>query len=115
MGRIYDAMREWFEEAEWKVEEHPEKGIIAAGVDGENAKWRCYARANEESELFVFYAVAQVNVPEDKRLAVAEVADPVQQPALLLEGAGAAAVVAVARPPAGQREPAGGLAAPAGL
>lgn len=72
MGRIYDAMRDWFDDAEWRVEEHPEQGIIATAVEGEHGSWRCFARANEESELFVFYAVAEVGAPEDRRQAVAE-------------------------------------------
>jgi hypothetical protein len=72
MGRIYDAMVKWFKEDEWNFQEHEDRSYIAMGVDGENANWRCYAQADEEREIYIFYAVSPVKVPENKREDVAE-------------------------------------------
>ena len=42
------------------------------GFRGDDAEWRCYAQADEQKELFLFYSVAQVKVPENRRQAVME-------------------------------------------
>jgi len=39
---------------------------------GKNGKWTCYAKARPEQAQFVFYSICPVNVPENKRLAIAE-------------------------------------------
>ncbi|MGE0706971.1 MAG: YbjN domain-containing protein [Planctomycetota bacterium] len=71
MGRIYESMVEWFQEDGWNFQEHPERGYVSMGVDGSHANWRCFAQADEEREIFVFYAVAPVKVPEEQRHDVA--------------------------------------------
>lgn len=72
MARIYDAMVEWFREDQWNFQESEERSFISMGVDGANANWRCFAQADEEREIFLFYAVSPVRVPEGKRMEVAE-------------------------------------------
>ncbi|HBP17568.1 MAG TPA: hypothetical protein DEA08_07235 [Planctomycetes bacterium] len=73
MGAIYDAMVEWFTEDKWNFGENPEGSYIEMQVEGSNCtNWRCFARADEEREIFVFYAVSPVRAPEDKRSAIME-------------------------------------------
>ena len=42
------------------------------GFAGDNGKWTCVARAVEDAQQFIFYSIAPVSVPEDKRREVAE-------------------------------------------
>ena len=73
MGRVFDEMKAFFDADDWKttqVEESP--NVLRMGFRGDDAEWRCYAQADEQKELFLFYSVAQVKVPENRRQAVME-------------------------------------------
>ena len=72
MGRIYDALKAWFEADEWKYQENPEDSFLVTAFQGRHAVWNCYAQTREEQEQFVFYAVAGVKVPEAARSEVAD-------------------------------------------
>lgn len=72
MGVIFDTMVEFFSEQEWNYERMPDATILRMGMNGKNGKWVAYAQAREEQDQFVYYSVSPMSVPEDKRLAVAE-------------------------------------------
>ena len=72
MGRIYDAMQAWFDSDDWKYQADPDGAVLIMIFQGRNAVWNCYARAREEQEQFLFYAVAGMKVPEPARAEVAE-------------------------------------------
>jgi hypothetical protein len=71
-GRIFQAIVNFFKEDDWPFHQIEGESILQIAFQGENGKWTCYAKAREEQEQFVFYSVCSVNVPENKRLAVAE-------------------------------------------
>lgn len=72
MGMIFDTMVEFFSEQEWNYERMPDAPILRMGMNGKNGKWVSYAQAREEQEQFVYYSVCPMSVPEDKRMAMAE-------------------------------------------
>lgn len=71
-GQIFNAIVEFFEEDEWDF--HWVKGmpVLSMGFNGKNGKWLCYAQAREDQQQFVFYSVCPINVPDNRRHAVAE-------------------------------------------
>ena len=46
--------------------------VLQLAFQGTHGRWLCFAQAREESSQVVFYSVAPVQIPEDKRVAVAE-------------------------------------------
>ena len=72
MGPVYDAMVRFFREDDWKFEQVEGKPILRMGFAGDNGKWTCVARAIEDAQQFIFYSLAPVSVPEDKRREMAE-------------------------------------------
>lgn len=72
MGRALDAFRSFFVSDEWPVEEVPEHATLTTGFKGNNGSFRCFVREREQQEQVAFYAVIPVNVPEEKRPAMAE-------------------------------------------
>lgn len=68
---VLDALVDFFEADDWAYEEVPGTSILRAGFKGENGSWRCYAQADEEKRLLVFYSELESRVPEGRRDAVA--------------------------------------------
>ncbi len=71
MGELANRVKEFFVSDDWKFSEL-EEGALRMGFAGRNGNWTCLARSREERGIFTFYSIAPVNVPEDKRPAVAE-------------------------------------------
>ena len=71
MGELADKVKEFFVSDDWKFSELDE-GALRMGFAGRNGHWTCIARPREERGIFLFYSIAAVNVPEEKRLMVAE-------------------------------------------
>jgi len=72
VGRIYDAMKDWFRADDWRFQENDEKTFLVMSFQGRHALWQVFAQAREEQQQFVFYAVAGVKAPEQARGEVAE-------------------------------------------
>ena len=72
MGRIYDAMTEWFRAEDWKFQESDNQPVLMLGFEGQHATYACYAQARENEEQFIFYVVAPMKVPEAQRMEIAE-------------------------------------------
>ncbi|HLN64854.1 MAG TPA: YbjN domain-containing protein [Symbiobacteriaceae bacterium] len=72
MGVIFDTMEEFFQTEGWNYEKMENMPILRMGMNGKNGKWVGYAQAREEQDQFVYYSVCPVNVPEDKKSAMAE-------------------------------------------
>jgi hypothetical protein len=64
----------WLERNDWIHEQRRgyEESWISAGVSCDNGKWRLIAKVNEELRQAYFWALLDMNIPEDRRLAVAE-------------------------------------------
>jgi len=71
-GPIFDAVVRFFQEDDWHFDQLPGKPILRMGFQGENGSWTCYAQVREPQHQFVFYSVLDVNVPPNRRQAMAE-------------------------------------------
>jgi hypothetical protein len=71
-GLLFDAMRRFFEEEDWKFAEVEGQSALRLGCTGENGEWTCYAQIKEEPRRFLFYSALAAKVPENKRAAAAE-------------------------------------------
>ena len=72
MGRIYESVLAFLQEDQWRYEEIPGESAIRLSFTGQNARYDCFGRVNEAHEVFVFYSIIPVRVPETQRLLVAE-------------------------------------------
>ena len=69
---IFEAVVNFFEEDQWSFAEIEEKSSIRLVFRGEHGQYICYAQAREEGQQFVFYSVCPIQVPQEKRQAIAE-------------------------------------------
>ncbi|KYC36085.1 hypothetical protein WA1_40820 [Scytonema hofmannii PCC 7110] len=69
---IFEEMVNFFKADDWFFVQIEGQPVLQIVFQGENGKWTCYASTRIEQQQFIFYSVCSVNVPEDKRLAVAE-------------------------------------------
>jgi hypothetical protein len=72
VGRVFDSVIAFLQEDNWRYEEIPGELAIRFGFTGKNARYECFGRVNEEHEIFVFYTVVPIRVPEAQCLLVAE-------------------------------------------
>lgn len=71
MGELASKVKEFFVSDDWRFSELDE-GALRMGFAGRNGNWTCIARPREERGIFLFYSIAPVNVPQEKRPAIAE-------------------------------------------
>ncbi len=71
-GQLFDAMRRFFQEEDWKYVEMEGQTALKLGCTGENGEWTCYAQIKENPGRFLFYSVLSAKAMETKRSAVAE-------------------------------------------
>jgi hypothetical protein len=69
---IFQAIINFFTEDDWSFQKIASDPALRLVFQGDNGKWYCYAKAREEQQQFVFYSICPVNVPENKRIAIAE-------------------------------------------
>ncbi len=69
---LFELLTKFFAENEWLASRLGEEPVLQLAFQGSNGRWLCFAQAREEMRQVVFYSVAPVQVPEDKRMAVAE-------------------------------------------
>ena len=69
---IFEAVINFFETDDWPFSLIEGEPVLETVFQGQNGKLSCYAKAREEQRQFVFYSICPINVPENKRLAVAE-------------------------------------------
>ncbi|HVA89410.1 MAG TPA: YbjN domain-containing protein [Chloroflexota bacterium] len=72
MGLIFDTMGAFLREDDWGISRIGESLGYSMTVKGENGQWTCIAQAEEEARFFLFYSVSPIEVPLDKRAAMAE-------------------------------------------
>lgn len=72
--RLLQALVHFFQQDNWTFEHMPDRPVLRLTFQGKNGKWTCYAqvRTGQDLEQFLFYSVMPVNIPEPRRLAVAE-------------------------------------------
>jgi|GEM_PF-3273800 len=72
VSKILDVIVNFFQNDDWKFSQLPGKACLRMGVKAENGEWECLAQAREEQEQFIFCSICPEEVPENKRLSVAE-------------------------------------------
>ncbi|MBO0349876.1 YbjN domain-containing protein [Phormidium pseudopriestleyi FRX01] len=69
---IYLALINFLRENDLAFIESEENGTLGLVVEGNNGRYTCYAIAREKEQQMIFYSLFPINVPEAKRLAIAE-------------------------------------------
>ena len=72
MGVLLDVAEEYLTNIGWKFEKDEDRDVIKTGVNAGNASFRLLIYSFEDKDLFTVYVVQDNNIPETKRLAVAE-------------------------------------------
>ena len=67
MGAIYDTAVQFFKDEEWVFVEIEGKPALSLNYAGKSGTWSCFAKAEEEKEMMLFYSYCPVKVPENKR------------------------------------------------
>jgi hypothetical protein len=62
----------FLEERGWPHERMPDRDVITFAFDGDAERWVVYAEAQEDEQRAIFYSVVPFNVPQERRMAVAE-------------------------------------------
>src|SRR5690349_6322575 len=70
--QLFQAMRRFFEEDDWKFVQVEDQPILRLGCTGEHGQWTCYAQMKEEPGRFSSYSALSEKAPENKRTAIAE-------------------------------------------
>ena len=64
--------RYFVEEEDWEAEKLEGDDLVRTAFEGDNGQWGCFVQVNEEEGQCIFYSIAPFEVPEAKRLAMAE-------------------------------------------
>jgi hypothetical protein len=72
MNQGYQAVVDHFTTNDWKFELDEENQVLQAGYTGDNAQFRCAVTINEDDDVCQCFAILPAVVPQDKRLAIAE-------------------------------------------
>ncbi len=67
MGAIYDTTVQFFKDEEWVYVEIEGKPALSLNYAGKSGTWSCFAKAEEDKEMMLFYSYCPVKVPENKR------------------------------------------------
>jgi hypothetical protein len=67
MGAIYDTAVQFFKDEEWVFVEIEGKPALSLNYAGKSGTWSCFAKAEEDKEMMLFYSYCPVKVPENKR------------------------------------------------
>ena len=72
--RLLNAAMEFFRSDDWAFERLADRSALRLPFQGRNGKWSClaHARVTAALEQLLFYSVLPLNVPDEKRHAVAE-------------------------------------------
>lgn len=68
---VESVVREFFDEDDWEFIQI-EPGLLQLAFQGENGRWRCYARIHEQEKQFIFYSICPLVVAEEDRMLMAE-------------------------------------------
>ena len=72
MGAIYDVMETFFKTDDWPATKLENQPAMSMNFQGQNGRWSCYARVEEEKQIILFYSYCPVKAPEDKRPILAD-------------------------------------------
>jgi hypothetical protein len=69
---LFEVVEQFFTEDEWYYVRLNGQTVLQANFTGKNGRLNCFAQTNEEQFIYFFYSICPVNVPEDRRMMVAE-------------------------------------------
>lgn len=72
MGQLFEAVVDYLTEDDWKFHVVKDETALMLSFGGAAGSWQCFATVDEEKQWFTFYSILPSNVPEDKRVEVAE-------------------------------------------
>ena len=72
MGKIYDAMANFFKKDDWPATQVEGQTAMSMNFQGQNARWGCLGRVDEDKQLVLFYSYCPIKAPEDKRPILAD-------------------------------------------
>ena len=74
MSVAFETIKQFFSEDEWFFVETEDRGVLVLRMNhwGENGRFSCQAEYNEVQDIFYFYSYFPINVPDEKRLKMAE-------------------------------------------
>jgi len=72
MSEMFETLKRFFFNDEWYYVELESRPILRLNHWGANGRFTCQAEINEDQKIFYFYSFFPVNVPPEKRSAVAE-------------------------------------------
>jgi hypothetical protein len=72
MSEMFEALKRFFFNDEWYYVELESRPILRLNHLGANGRFTCQAEINEDQKIFYFYSFFPVNVPPEKRAAIAE-------------------------------------------
>jgi hypothetical protein len=70
--KAFDFLGTFLEKDGWYPTRVEGEYLYKVGFSGDNGDMRCYAQVRVDQERFVFYAIAPMKAPEEKRMAMAE-------------------------------------------
>lgn len=62
----------FFVQEDWSFDQNVEKSVLRLQYTGDHGKWQCYAKTQEENQVFLFYSILHLKAPKDKHLDVAD-------------------------------------------
>ncbi len=69
---LLEIVRRTMEADEWPVHQLPGQNVLSSAVSADSLEWSLYAVTFEETEQVAIYSAIPINVPEERRLAAAE-------------------------------------------
>lgn len=69
---LFDTLTHFFQVNEWPATQLGADPVLQLAFEGVNGRWLCFAQSRQESSQVVFYSVAPVQIPADKRAALSE-------------------------------------------
>ncbi len=70
--QAFETLGNFLREDEWHPEQLEDRTIYRMGFQGQNGRMACYAQIRLELKQFLFYVLAPMKAPEEKRMAIAE-------------------------------------------
>ena len=80
---VMDGVLAFFETENWPVVRLPNEDALRADFQGLNGRWSCFVQAQENHRRFALFSICPINVPENKRMEIAEYLTRVNQGLLI--------------------------------
>ena len=65
-------MVNFFTQDDWSFTRIQGDSALRLFYKGKNGQWNCYAQVREEQQQFIFYSICPLQIPEAKRITIAE-------------------------------------------